>query len=1856
MPTGTNLDIKNTHGKLVFSGEGKLKNRSTNINLNSSGLFKLQTGTSTELSCLTGNTTISNENGSIDIDGRSTSSQAVYIQADNGGVGVRSGTGGIELSSIGDTTIITTSSTSNITIGSETLTQSINIDSLSNINISTEDISIIASDSLDLISQSGNITIGSSTGTPVFKIENDNLLINQFTSTDDHQLDIKVTDASSQKLGYNGVMINSSNTEVATDLTMRTSNTSGSLSLGTHPSNSNYSRHTSYLAYQSSNAVVALNGPEFTKADIGRVLYWSSTDRRDTIQSIGKLVVANSDSSNIVVTGAYTGVTTKNYLIQIDSNVGTNTFRWSSDAGNTFEKEFVNITYSTSNIVALDNGLSLTFTSNAGFNLNQQMSFIAAVTANVGSSSSIATPETLYTIQPDFSYLGTNTATDLVIKTNDDEKMRITGDGNIGFKQQEPDAEFHINSNYNRSLLVNESLSGAQLHPSITMLESGGYVIAWESDGTDSSGYGVYAQRYATDGTKIGTNFKVNVNTTNHQANPHIAHRNVKESNNFIVVWNDDSGSSDNYDIYCQIYKNGSALQSYDIAISTTFTAYEQLYPRVAGLTNGNYIVVWCADISDDNQYNVYGQIIDNNGNLVGSRIDIDTSVRAQVFPYVSALSDNDSTARGGFVVTYMTELTSDDDRYSINFRVYNSSGTAINSSVAVTSVGSVANSGLSDGLVSSNGLPDGGFLMTFYRNYEADTSLYSDNTNVTGVTSAASGIIDARYNSDNIITLRAISGNFLQGEEISIVDSGDTYTEKLTVVTSLTTTTANLTLSTDHKEVYGYRFNSSATSVGNAVWGKRINTTLMFEDEDRKYIGYSPKNRSDSNYNYRRPLASIATSFDNNNAIFAWTNGSIPNVYYQIVNITNGAFINNEIQFGKQYRGLKQRNPTVAPLKSIRGNDYGYVTSWDNTGVEYVESGIYHQLIGQNHNYLKIEDGNSKLVLDHAGKLGLGTETPSSTLHIKSNEPTNYNDYNDVGGLTIQNTATHRITNEDQQKIQFMDGGSRILGQIKGSYSLSHDDFSPIGDNLIGYYKFDESSGPRVVDSSSSSNVNASIETVGVLKNFDLENCWVSGFINNCLLFDGIDNYVQIHDDADNNINTLLSSGDATFSVWVKIPTHIKEGDNVIYDVISNVDDEDIDSGISGLFVISLIEQSNSGNLNLKTQVRSATATTSVTGSISVNDDTWKCLTITITQSGTITQYVDATQDGTGSISGTVSTGAGLEEQTVFIGTRDGTNNFFRGRMDEFRIYSDDLTSNQITRIYEYGNYRRGALLFNAGDDFSSFNKEKALMLDYDGKLANTKLKPAPITLLTGTLTGYDSNTTIEGSSTLFKKELSIGDIIRYNGSDYPITAISSNTSMTISQIPLSGGDPSSLSEQSIIRKPPIISGVDKDNNLAMYADELGNMVLGNYSVESKLTISGSGETNYLPYITLVNTTDEDTDGGRESRITFKGNNGGTYTDLVRLEGSHMGIGDNTKGQFKITTNNGTDMNNVAFNIVSNGSIALGNVDTPPKAELHCRNNNGQFNLLLESQSNPTNFSGVFSERSSIYFGGITSINDDTTSLNSNCLASIQGSGDSSSKDFDGRIDFLTNNDSRTGLGAEKRMTINSHGNVGISVYQPQTLFHVGPEIRNVNYAVNTINTYSGQQINLDSSLLTDSETKLKLVGGTAVIGSDNLTSHKILTVPADNQITVQGDITSAANGNNIYLTYPGLNVASNGYVGVGTTEPSSMLHVAGAMSLPIKSVTNSDSPYTTTVMDHTLICNMDSGSITINLPQHNSGIFSISGRVYTIKKLGAGNTLSIDGTGTTIDGSATKTLTTNLKYVTLQSNGSAWHIIGEN
>jgi hypothetical protein len=102
--------------------------------------------------------------------------------------------------------------------------------------------------------------------------------------------------------------------------------------------------------------------------------------------------------------------------------------------------------------------------------------------------------------------------------------------------------------------LVNSNVASIQLHPSITALTNGDFVVSWQ-DGEvgwddngnevnlgsqtlgDSTGDSIKAQMFAPDGSKIGGEFLVNTSTLGNQDRPAIA---GLSGGGFLVSWQDD--------------------------------------------------------------------------------------------------------------------------------------------------------------------------------------------------------------------------------------------------------------------------------------------------------------------------------------------------------------------------------------------------------------------------------------------------------------------------------------------------------------------------------------------------------------------------------------------------------------------------------------------------------------------------------------------------------------------------------------------------------------------------------------------------------------------------------------------------------------------------------------------------------------------------------------------------------------------------------------------------------------------------------------------------------------------------------------------------------------------------------------------------------------------------------------------------------------------------------------------------------------------------------------------------------------------------------------------------------------------
>jgi len=583
---GTSLNIKeNSKGSLQFTSDTNYKCVSSSYDIRTNSNYNLNSTKNIKLNSDNGNIKLNVSNGELRLTSNDNLSNAVILEATHidGGILQTAGTKGININTNnGDINLLSKGSNINIGISevntlTQKQTQNIDIACVDTYNINSGDMYFVSSDIISFISQTGDIQFKSNINSnPIIQFSNDNLLVNQNTSSLDYQLDVAITNESNDNLGYNGIFVNSKLSNVAADLTLKSSNTINNidktnciLSMGTFGGNNNNAILKSYTAYQINNVIIRIdgdsynsnslnlnNGKDFIYSDIGKNIYWESTGRLDKIISLSSKITNINDSSNVTITGTYNGSTSRVYLLEIDSITSpNNTFRWSIDGGNTYEDQFVPI-ISTTNPITLNNGLSAKFEKKYGFLYNQQFIFQTKITAIVENNTNIDIPETLNILQPYHSYINTSTPSDIVIKTNDKEKMRITADGSISINSNLPEATLNVNSNFNKIINVNQKISGYQINPSISYLECGGYILVWNSQDVEGNIYNfdVFAQRYMADGSRNGNNFKVNNTDNGNQSFPSVAGNKLQISNHFIIVWT--SFNNNEYTIFCQIYHN----------------------------------------------------------------------------------------------------------------------------------------------------------------------------------------------------------------------------------------------------------------------------------------------------------------------------------------------------------------------------------------------------------------------------------------------------------------------------------------------------------------------------------------------------------------------------------------------------------------------------------------------------------------------------------------------------------------------------------------------------------------------------------------------------------------------------------------------------------------------------------------------------------------------------------------------------------------------------------------------------------------------------------------------------------------------------------------------------------------------------------------------------------------------------------------------------------------------------------------------------------------------------------------------------------------------------------------------------
>ncbi len=168
---------------------------------------------------------------------------------------------------------------------------------------------------------------------------------------------------------------------------------------------------------------------------------------------------------------------------------------------------------------------------------------------------------------------------------------------------------------------INQFTTGDQTRPSIAMDADGDYVVAWDSNGQDGSGDGVYARRYGLETGPKGPAFRVNSATAGAQNYNSVA---MTPGGDFVVAWESDGQDGSGYGVYAQRYSAAGAAQGSEFRVNSFLNA-NQAVPRVAMASNGDFAIVWQSFGQDGSGYGMYGQRYTPAGEAQGGEFRVST-------------------------------------------------------------------------------------------------------------------------------------------------------------------------------------------------------------------------------------------------------------------------------------------------------------------------------------------------------------------------------------------------------------------------------------------------------------------------------------------------------------------------------------------------------------------------------------------------------------------------------------------------------------------------------------------------------------------------------------------------------------------------------------------------------------------------------------------------------------------------------------------------------------------------------------------------------------------------------------------------------------------------------------------------------------------------------------------------------------------------------------------------------------------------------------------------------------------------------------------------------------------------------
>lgn len=170
-------------------------------------------------------------------------------------------------------------------------------------------------------------------------------------------------------------------------------------------------------------------------------------------------------------------------------------------------------------------------------------------------------------------------------------------------------------------------------NPELLALPDGGWIVAWA--GPDDFGSGIFARRFAADGTALNAPVRVSTTGAASQVQPALS---LTGDGGHVIVW---ASQADGVQaVWAQRFDASGAPSGSEGLVSANATGAD-----VAALAGSGYVVSW-HDAAGASPH-VRAQAFDASGHPAGAQVQVDTATSPVGAPAVAALPD------GGFFVTW---------------------------------------------------------------------------------------------------------------------------------------------------------------------------------------------------------------------------------------------------------------------------------------------------------------------------------------------------------------------------------------------------------------------------------------------------------------------------------------------------------------------------------------------------------------------------------------------------------------------------------------------------------------------------------------------------------------------------------------------------------------------------------------------------------------------------------------------------------------------------------------------------------------------------------------------------------------------------------------------------------------------------------------------------------------------------------------------------------------------------------------------------------------------------------------------------------------------------------------------------